>query len=260
METERSIALYAADIRLHKVIRPRNAKTMQSKKNAPSRTGKGKTFDPSRSEFITSLPRWRPDPKLQLPIIVVAGRSNVGKSSFINMMLRRKSIARTSNTPGRTQLLNFFNVDGRFILADVPGYGFAKAPMSVVKSWTESVRDFVNGADNICGVLQLLDVRRKPSMEDIFFSALVAKSQNPLVHVITKADKLKRNQQAKQMMVIAEEMGVDKSDMLLTSAKDKGGRDLSWKRIFELLKDVPLEAQSDLEEQGEEDDEGNEYE
>jgi GTP-binding protein len=170
-----------------------------------------------------------------MPIIVVAGRSNVGKSSFINMMLRRKALARTSNTPGRTQLLNFFNVDNRFILADVPGYGFAKAPVSVVKAWTENVRDFINGADDICGVLQLLDIRRKPSMDDLFFSALVDKSQNSLVHVITKADKLKKGQQATQMLVIAKEMEVEKSSLILTSAKGRDGRDLAWKRIFDLL-------------------------
>lgn len=181
-----------------------------------------------------SLPRWRPDPKLDLPIIVVAGRSNVGKSSFINMMLRRKALARTSNTPGRTQLLNFFNVDNRFILADVPGYGFAKAPISVVKAWTENVRDFINGADDICGVLQLLDVRRKPTMDDIFFSALVAKSQKKLVHIITKADKLKRGQQATQLSVIAKEMEVQRSGLILTSAKGRDGRDVAWRRIFEL--------------------------
>lgn len=194
-----------------------------------------KKFDPSRSEFLLSLPKWRDDERLRQPIIVVGGRSNVGKSSFINMMLRRKALARTSNTPGRTQLLNFFDVDGRFILADVPGYGFAKAPVEVVKAWTENVRDFVNGADNICGVLQLLDVRRTPSMDDIVFSALVQKSGRPLMQVVTKADKLKRGQQAKQLGVISKELGTPRDGLILTSSKDSTGRDRAWKRIFELL-------------------------
>lgn len=217
-----------------------------------------KKFDPSHSEFIMSLPRWRPDAKLNLPIIVVAGRSNVGKSSFMNMMLRRKALARTSNTPGRTQLLNFFNVDDRFILADVPGYGFAKAPIAVVKSWTESVRNFINGADDICGVLQLLDIRRKPSMDDLFFSALVAKSQKPLVQIVTKADKLKRGQQATQLSEIAKEMEVEKSSLILTSAKDRAGRDAAWKRIFELLGQVTPQEQSATDNAEQIEDEGHE--
>ncbi len=173
--------------------------------------------------------------ELSKPMIVVAGRSNVGKSSFINMILKRKSLARTSSTPGRTQLLNFFDVDDTLILADVPGYGFAKAPKEMVRKWTENVRGLVTGAPGIRGVIQLLDIRRDPSKEDLDFSRLVQKSGNPLVFIVTKSDKLSRSKRAGRVREIAAAVGVAVSEIIVSSIKGGEGVAQTWGTIFDLL-------------------------
>ncbi len=183
-----------------------------------------------------SLPKFRPDPKVAGPMVVVAGRSNVGKSSFINMLLRRKNLARTSRTPGRTQLLNFFDVDAAFILADVPGYGYAKAPIEEVRRWTANVRGLVSEAPQLAAVVQLLDVRREPSIDDHVFSDLVKKQGAPLLYVLTKADKLARGKQASMRRTIAKELGVGADAVILTSSQEGTGRDEVWAKLLELVR------------------------
>jgi len=125
----------------------------------------------------------------------VAGRSNVGKSSLVNYLLGRKGMARTSNTPGRTQELNFFEVDGRVVLVDLPGYGYARAPVEASRRWVEAIARFVRGREGLRGVVLLLDVRRDPSAEDRAFAAMVRSSGRSLLPVVTKVDKVSRGQQ-----------------------------------------------------------------
>lgn len=192
-----------------------------------------KRFDPARSKFAISLPKWKEGALPEMPVVVVAGRSNVGKSSFINMILKRKALARTSSTPGRTQALNFFDVDGRLYLADVPGYGYAKAPPAEVKRWTENVRHFVRECRSIALVVQLLDIRRDPSPDDAAFAEIVREAGKKLLIVVTKADKEGRGKHAARQKAIAAAMGVGAGELLLTSSTEGKGRAETWKKIME---------------------------
>jgi len=196
-------------------------------------TSKKTKLNPSKASFLLSLPRWRPGAVPDLPMVMFAGRSNVGKSSFINMLLRRKKLARTSVTPGRTQLLNFFDVDARLVLVDVPGYGYAKAPPAEVRKWTENVRDFVQKAESLSLVVQLLDIRRDPSAEDLAFADLVRSTGRPLLFAVTKADKEARGKRAARLALIGSAMGAGREELIATSAEEGTGRDLVWGRILE---------------------------
>ncbi|PLX40611.1 MAG: YihA family ribosome biogenesis GTP-binding protein [Deltaproteobacteria bacterium] len=200
-------------------------------------------INPSRAEFLLSSPKWRDVPDFGKPLLVVGGRSNVGKSSFINMILRRKGLARTSSTPGRTQLLNFFDVDGAIVLVDVPGYGFAKAPKGVVKSWTENLTGFIENSRHIACVVQLLDIRRDPTGEDKDFASLVESAGKRLLPVITKADKVARGHRLKRASEIAKALGV-KGPIVVTSSKEGLGRDEVWDRLYSLLETFEEEAES----------------
>ena len=112
------------------------------------------------AEFITSAADRQGWITESLPEIAIAGRSNVGKSSLINALVRRKRLAKTSSTPGKTQLVNFFRVDSTFILADLPGYGFAKVPLAVKNKWRRMVEQYLRDRDTLCGVIVLVDARR----------------------------------------------------------------------------------------------------
>src|ERR1700693_2370535 len=115
--------------------------------------------------FITSATKPQQYPEGDLPEIAFAGRSNVGKSSLINVLVNRKNMVRTSSTPGRTQLINFFDVNGRFPLVDVPGYGFAKLPLAVKKEWGPMMETYFASRSNLRGVVLIFDIRRTPVEE-----------------------------------------------------------------------------------------------
>src|SRR5512142_71420 len=118
------------------------------------------------TEFIKSATKPANYPVASLPEIAFAGRSNVGKSSLINVLVNRKNLVRTSSTPGRTQLINFFTVNGEFTLVDLPGYGFAKVPLSVKKGWGPMVETYLSTRENLRGVVLILDIRRVPGAEE----------------------------------------------------------------------------------------------
>ncbi len=193
-----------------------------------------RNFNPSRATFLLSSPKWKALPDFDKPAIVVAGRSNVGKSSFINMILRRKNIARISSTPGRTQMLNFFDIDEKLLLVDVPGYGFAKAPKDTVKQWTDNLVGFIEGAKGLSCVLQLMDIRREPTKDDIWFAGIVRSAGLELQVIITKADKISRGHRVGSAGKIKKALGVT-APPIITSAKEGQGRDEVWKRIFEIV-------------------------
>jgi len=134
-------------------------------------------------------------PPPDMPEVAFIGRSNVGKSSLVNALTGRKALARTSNTPGRTQELNFFDLGGRLMLVDLPGYGFAKAPKPAVEAWTRLIRRYLQGRPNLTRVNLLIDARHgiKPPDED--FMSMLDKSAVVFQVILTKADKLKSAQQ-----------------------------------------------------------------
>ena len=187
------------------------------------------------TEFIKSATKPAHYPEETLPEIAFAGRSNVGKSSLINVLVNRKNLVRTSNTPGRTQLINFFRINNTFTFVDLPGYGFAKVPLSVKKEWGPMMQTYLSRRDNLRGVVLILDIRRIPSDEDLQMLQWLRSNGIPPVLVVTKCDKLSKNQRAKQVVVIARQIGVDAGELRFFSALSREGLDGVWARIEELL-------------------------
>lgn len=195
------------------------------------------TFDTSQASFLAAARNWTQAPEIGLPEVAVCGRSNVGKSSVVNLLLGRRKIARTSSTPGRTQTLNFFEVGHRLVLVDLPGYGYAKAPKTEALRWLREVKAYLARRAALRAVVLLLDIRRVPSPADLAFCALVRQSGRALLPVVTKADKVPRGHRLPRLKAIAEAIGAEPQDLVVTSAHRGEGRDSLWKRILELTAD-----------------------
>lgn len=187
-----------------------------------------------QAEFIKSAAKPKDYPPAELPEVAFVGRSNVGKSSLINVLANRKGLVRTSSTPGRTQLINFFNINGMLTLVDLPGYGYAKAPPDVRKQWRPMIETYLAGRDNLKAVVLILDIRRTPSDGDLEMLAWLASYGIPLIIVLTKCDKLSKNERARQAALIAEAIGREIGGLLPFSALSKDGRDGIWQEIERL--------------------------
>jgi GTP-binding protein len=183
------------------------------------------------ASFVTSAPALSACPASALPEIAFAGRSNVGKSSLINTLLNRKGLVRTSSTPGRTQLLNFFAINEVLHFVDLPGYGFARAPRAVRERWQPMIRDYLAGRANLKAVVWLLDVRRDPSDEDLRFLDWLEETERPTIPVVTKVDKLSRNELARRLAAIARVTGLDRELFTPFSAVTRAGVSEVWARI-----------------------------
>ncbi len=202
---------------------------------ALKKKGKGFTLIVKNTQFIKSATRPAHYPEGNLPEIAFAGRSNVGKSSLVNVLVNRKNLVRTSSTPGRTQLINFFQVNDDFMLVDLPGYGYAKVPLAVKKDWRPMMETYLAKRENLRGVVLILDIRRVPSDDDLQMLAwLRAYSVAPII-VVTKCDKLSKNERARQTAVICATLGVEKQELTFFSALNKEGKDAVWRRIDALL-------------------------
>jgi len=191
-----------------------------------------------RLEFLggmAAVDGWRPEPKL--PEIAFAGRSNVGKSSLINRLLRRKKFARVSNTPGRTREINFFEVNGEFILADLPGYGYARVSKERKAAWRPLIEGYLRGSPTLRGVVHLLDARRVPSDDDLLMLDFLAQIGTPTIVVATKIDKVPRAEQARRVEQLAREAGVELEQVIPFSAVSGDGRDELAGAIVHLIGD-----------------------
>jgi GTP-binding protein len=187
------------------------------------------------AEFITSATKPSQYPPAELPEIAFAGRSNVGKSSLINTLVNRKRLVKTSSTPGRTQLINFFNINDVVGFVDLPGYGYARVPVSVRKKWGPMIETFLSKRESIRGVVVIMDIRRTPGTEESDLLHWLAHYDIASILVITKADKLSKNKQTKQVNTIIQTLGVAKDDVILFSAKTRLGRDALWEAISALI-------------------------
>lgn len=171
------------------------------------------------------------DPKApfpgDLPQVAFAGRSNVGKSSLINTLLRRtrKKLAHVSATPGKTQALNFYRVNDAFFLVDLPGFGFAKAPAGVRDGWKALIDGYLARPDGPRAVVLLLDIRRNPSSEDVEMLARLSELGTPTLVVLTKVDKLTWSRRSRDIPAMVEKLGLDPEQVLAFSSKTGEGRD-----------------------------------
>ncbi len=188
-----------------------------------------------RTEFIKSATRPAHYPEESLPEIAFAGRSNVGKSSLINILVNRKNLVRTSNTPGRTQLINFFRINDAFTFVDLPGYGFAKVPLAIKKEWGPMMQTYLSRRENLRVVVLILDIRRIPSEEDLQMLQWLQSNGIPPLIVVTKCDKLSKSQRARQVAVIARQIGMEPGALSLFSALSREGVEGVWGKIELLL-------------------------
>lgn len=188
------------------------------------------------AEFATSATRLDKCPATSRPEVALAGRSNVGKSSLLNVLVNRKRLARTSNTPGRTQLINFFAINNSFYLVDLPGYGFAKVPAHVKARWGKMVEGYLAGREQLCGVILLVDVRHKPTADDRQMYDWLKHYQIPTAVVATKADKLSRGRALQNLQVVRKALSpADGDPLLLFSAVTRQGKDEVWSIIEEWI-------------------------
>lgn len=162
---------------------------------------------------------------LDKPEICVAGRSNVGKSSLINMLCGQKKLAKTSQTPGRTRLLNLFDISGAFTLVDLPGYGYAKAPKSEIEKWSKLTDGYFGATTRLAHTLCLVDIRHEPGELDKQMVNYLYQSRLPFTIVATKADKISRAQQYNMKKKLAAALLVGADNIILTSSDTGQGRD-----------------------------------
>ncbi len=170
------------------------------------------------------------------PEFAFAGRSNVGKSSLINGLVMRNGLARTSGSPGKTQTMNFYNVNNEITLVDLPGYGYAKVDQELKAKWGRMIENYLANSVWLCGIFLLVDIRHKPSEDDIrMFEWIKNQSFEPVV-IATKLDKLKRSEVKKCVSEVAETLGIeDESRIIKFSSENKSGRDEIWNSIEEEL-------------------------
>ncbi len=183
------------------------------------------------AEFVISATRPGNYPPEDLPEIAFAGRSNVGKSTLINKLVNRKHLVKTSSTPGRTQLLNFFNINESFVFVDLPGYGYAKVPERVKKDWGQMIETFLTTRSTLKGVVLILDIRRNPGEEERNFISWLHQQEIPAVLILTKADKLSKTKQKKQVQIIEKALSVNPEELICFSAKTRQGLDNVWAAI-----------------------------
>mgnify|MGYP001164976641 CR=1 FL=1 len=169
-----------------------------------------------------------------LPELAVAGRSNVGKSSLINKLVGRRKLAKVSNTPGRTQLLNFFDIDETFVLCDLPGYGYAKVPTHVKKNWGKMVETYLSTREELRGLLLLMDVRRTPGEWEKQLVGWSSLHGYTLVPVVTKVDKLSTSKRKPAIAKVAKALGLMPKQVVGWSAVSGQGLDALWSRIDRL--------------------------
>ncbi len=165
-------------------------------------------------------------PDNSLPEVAFAGKSNVGKSSLINTLMNRKSLARTSSEPGKTQTINFYNINGEMYFVDLPGYGYAKVSEAEKKRWGKMIEDYLNTSEMLRVVFLLIDIRHKPSANDIkMYEWIEYVGFEPAI-IATKSDKIKRSQLSKHIKMIRDELGASEETIIVPfSALNKSGRD-----------------------------------
>ena len=177
---------------------------------------------------------WRP-PDLTLPEVAFSGRSNVGKSSLLNALVRRKALARVSKTPGKTREINFFRVNNQFVLADLPGYGYARVAKTTRVAWRPLIEGYLRISTQLRGVVQLIDSRHPPSADDLQMLEFLAEIGAPTVVVLTKIDKLRSSELKQRIISLTTALGLEEEQVIPFSTVTKVGRDELAAAVVELV-------------------------
>lgn len=189
-----------------------------------------------QSEFVTSVAHLSQLPDGELPEIALAGRSNVGKSTLINRMLGRKALAKTSSTPGKTRMLNYFLINESLYFVDCPGYGYAKVGHAELKQWGGLIETYLLQRSQLKLVLHLVDVRHKPNADDVAMFEWLMHHELPVCVVVTKSDKIPRSKWAQHVKVIRDTLGKPAHvPLVLFSSETGAGRDELWEHIERAL-------------------------
>ena len=195
----------------------------------------------NRSEIETVAVKPSQYPAADKPEIAFAGRSNVGKSSLLNLLTGRKSLARVSGSPGKTRTINFYLINDEFRIVDLPGYGYARVSKSESRSWGEMMESYLEKRPNLVKVIQLVDIRHKPSAQDVQMYDYLKYYELDGVVVATKADKISNNEKQKNLKVIRETLGMSKDDIIVpVSALKRTGQDKLLDVMEELLSSAEI--------------------
>ncbi|MBF0100861.1 MAG: YihA family ribosome biogenesis GTP-binding protein [Desulfobacterales bacterium] len=181
--------------------------------------------------FIKSACKPSHYPPEDIPEIAFSGRSNVGKSSLINTLVNIKRLAKTSSTPGRTQMLNFFMINNQFMFVDLPGYGYAKVPVHIKSTWEKMVMDYLIKRQQLCGVVVIIDIRRTPDQDEKNLIDWLRINHIPEICVLTKADKLSYSKQVSQRQLCAKTLDIAKEEFILFSSTTRMGKEALWEVI-----------------------------
>ena len=180
---------------------------------------------------------WRPESSL--PEVAFAGRSNVGKSSLLNSLVRRKSFARVSRTPGRTREINFFRINNGFVLVDLPGYGYARVSKEKKSEWKPLIQSYLRRTTQLRGIVLLLDIRREPSDDDLAMLDFLAETEVPTIVALTKKDKLTKAAALERAAKISRSLALGSEQVIPFSAQTGEGRVELLEAITELVEAVP---------------------
>ncbi|EWH22489.1 ribosome biogenesis GTP-binding protein YihA/YsxC [Bacillus haynesii] len=190
----------------------------------------------TKSEIVISAVKPEQYPEGGLPEIALAGRSNVGKSSFINTMINRKNLARTSSKPGKTQTLNFYIINDVLHFVDVPGYGFAKVSKTEREAWGRMIETYLTSREELKAVVQIVDLRHAPSQDDVIMYDFLKHYDIPVIVIATKADKIPKGKWEKHAKVVKETLNIEKEDQLiLFSSETKKGKQEAWSAIEQMI-------------------------
>lgn len=193
-------------------------------------------INPNNVDIIISAVDPKQYPETGLPEIALSGRSNVGKSTFINTLISRKKVARTSSKPGKTQTLNFFNIDEQLIFVDVPGYGYAKVSKKQREQFGKMIEKYLTTRDELKCVIQLVDIRHKPTQDDVLMYNYLKHFEIPTIIIATKEDKIPKGKVQKHLKIIRQTMEVDSEDKLISySSVKKEKTDNIWALLSQYI-------------------------
>ncbi|QHW37012.1 YihA family ribosome biogenesis GTP-binding protein [Staphylococcus ursi] len=189
-------------------------------------------INPNEVDILISAVKPEQYPELDLPEVALSGRSNVGKSTFINSMIGRKNMARTSQQPGKTQTLNFFNIDNQLIFVDVPGYGYAKVSKKQREAFGKMIETYITTREPLKLVIQLVDLRHPPTEDDVLMYDFLKYYDIPTLIIATKEDKIPKGKVQKHIKIIKEKLELEPGDQIISySSIEKKKQDQIWAAI-----------------------------